>query len=61
MRCQRCRGLIVMECCADTEFSEGSVGVSAMRCLNCGARQYVRVLGHRAASRSQTVERSPEA
>ena len=43
MRCKRCHGLIVLECCTDAGFNEGSAGVSVMRCVNCGAREYVRI------------------
>ena len=42
MRCKRCQGLIVMECSADTECSAVLAGVNAMRCVNCGAREYAR-------------------
>jgi hypothetical protein len=56
MRCKRCHGLIVMERCADAEFSEGSAGVSAIRCINCGAREHGGLLRDRAASGSQTWE-----
>jgi len=43
MRCKRCHGLIVMESCADAEFSERSAGVSAIRCINCGTWELWRV------------------
>lgn len=38
------------------EFSEGSAGVSAIRCINCGAREHGGLLRDRAASGSQTCE-----
>lgn len=56
MCCKRCHGLIVIEHCADAEFSEGSAGVSAIRCINCGAREHGGLLRDRAASGSQNCE-----
>ncbi len=45
-----------MKRCADAEFSEGSAGVSAIRCFNCGAREHGGLLRDRPASGSHNCE-----
>lgn len=56
MRCTRCSGLIVVVSCADGELNTGLGELGALRCVNCGALVYVRMLGKQATWHSQGLE-----
>ncbi len=47
MRCERCRGLMVIERCGDTLDDSGRLFFDAWRCVSCGDVVDAVILSHR--------------
>ncbi len=58
MRCKRCNGLMVVECCVEDEFGEQLEGRGVLRCVNCGAMVTVRMLRNLAARQTEGIKTS---
>ena len=58
MRCQRCKGLMVVEYCLDDEFKEQLAGRGVLRCVNCGAMVTVRMLRNLVARQREVLKAS---
>ncbi|MBS0151494.1 MAG: hypothetical protein JSR31_11185 [Nitrospira sp.] len=58
MRCKRCSGLMVVECCVEEELEEQQAGRGALRCVNCGAMVTVRMLRNLVARQTEGIKTS---
>ena len=58
MRCKRCSGLMIVECCVEEELEEQQAGRGALRCVNCGAMVTVRMLRNHVARQAEEVKTS---
>lgn len=56
MRCKRCGGLMVVECCVEEELEELQSGRGALRCVNCGAMVTVRMLRNLVARQAEGIK-----
>lgn len=56
MRCKRCGGLMVVECCVEDELEELQSGRGALRCINCGAMVTVRMLRNLVVRQAEGVK-----
>lgn len=52
MRCERCRGLMVVDYFIDMQDSSGHLWLRAWRCVNCGEVVDPGITHHRIAQRS---------
>ncbi|MDH4155543.1 MAG: hypothetical protein OEV01_17340 [Nitrospira sp.] len=61
MRCKRCSGLMIVECCVKEELEEQQAGRGALRCVNCGAMVTVRMLRNLVARQAEGMKTSRSA
>ncbi|MBL8036163.1 hypothetical protein ACYX34_07240 [Nitrospira sp. CMX1] len=56
MRCKRCSGLMIVECCVEEAIEEQQAGRGALRCVNCGAMVTVRMLRNLVARQMERIK-----